>query len=76
MTVLIRGHWAPRIEVPAYRFSVALHEPKVVPGALNGLARWVVLMIALSIVNYGYPIGRLAALDNTSVPIVPMLGTP
>jgi len=44
--------------------------------ALNGLARWVVLMIALSIVNYGYPIGRLAALDNTSVPIVPMLGTP
>ena len=76
MTVLIRGHWAPRIEVPAYRFSVALHEPKVVPGALNGLARWVVLMIALSFVNYGYPIGRLAALDNTSVPVVPMRGAP
>lgn len=76
MTVLIRGHWAPRIEVPAYRFSVALHEPKVIPVALNGLALWVVLMIGLKIINYGYPIGQLAALDNTSVPVVPMRGAP
>ncbi|MEI9982664.1 MAG: cbb3-type cytochrome c oxidase subunit I [Aliidongia sp.] len=70
LTVLIRGHRAPRLVPPTYRFSAALHETKRMPVALNGLGLWLALMISLTIVNYGYPIAQLMALDNTSVPAI------
>ncbi|GGF20609.1 cytochrome c oxidase subunit 1 [Aliidongia dinghuensis] len=70
IVILVRGHLAPRVTPPTYRFSVALHEPKVMPAALNGFALWAALMIGLTIANYGYPIAQLAALNNTSVPAV------
>ncbi len=70
ITVLVRGQRAPRVEPGAYRFSVAVHEPQRVPAALNGFALWVGLMIALTVVNYGFPIARLLALPGTAVPAV------
>jgi cytochrome c oxidase subunit 1 len=33
-------------------------------------------MIGLSILNYGYPISQLIALKQTSVPAIPIGGTP
>jgi cytochrome c oxidase subunit 1 len=68
--VLVRGHRAQRTVPPAYRFSRALHEATTMPVALNGLALWLALMISLTVVNYGYPIAQLMALDNTSVPAI------
>ena len=41
-----------------------------VPLALNSYAIWVMLMIALTVTNYGYPILALAAHRDTSVPAV------
>jgi cytochrome c oxidase subunit 1 len=70
ITVLIRGHRARPVEAPVYRFSRALHEAKTMPAALNGLALWLALMISLTVVNYGYPIAQLMALDDTSVPAI------
>ncbi len=70
ITVLVRGHRAPRTVPPAYRFSRALHEATTMPVALNGLALWLALMISLTVVNYGYPIAQLMALDDTSVPAI------
>jgi cytochrome c oxidase subunit I len=55
-----------------YRFSVAVHAPASVPVALNGFALWVGLMIALTLVNYGFPIAQLALLEGTSVPVIPV----
>lgn len=69
-TVLIRGHLAERADPGVYRFSVTVHEPVRLPAALNGFALWLVLMIGLTVVNYGYPIAQLMALKNTSVPAV------
>ncbi len=62
--VLIRGHRAPQAEPGEYRFSVAVHEPVRVPVALNGFALWLTLMIGLTVVNYGYPIAQLLALQG------------
>ncbi|MBN9560658.1 MAG: b(o/a)3-type cytochrome-c oxidase subunit 1 [Alphaproteobacteria bacterium] len=70
--VLIRGQLAPRVDAGPYRFSVAVHEPRRVPAALNGFPLWLALMIGLTVVNYGFPIANLAALSNTAVPIVPV----
>jgi cytochrome c oxidase subunit I len=68
--VLIRGHRAAQTDPGAYRFSVAVHEPVRVPVALNGFALWLTLMIALTVINYGYPIVQLVALKGNAVPAV------
>jgi cytochrome c oxidase subunit 1 len=68
--VLIRGHRAPQMNPGEYRFSVAVHEPVRVPVALNGFALWLTLMIGLTVVNYGYPIAQLLALNGNAVPAV------
>ena len=70
LTVLIRGLRAPRVEHSVYRFSVAVHEPKSVPVALNGFALWVGLMVVLTAVNYGFPIARLLSMPGTNVPAI------
>jgi cytochrome c oxidase subunit 1 len=57
-------------EPAPFTFSVALHPGARVPAALNGFALWVGMMIALTVVNYGFPIAQLASLPDTSVPAV------
>ena len=40
--------------------------------ALNSFALWLVLMIGLTLVNYGFPIAQLLARSDTAVPAVPI----
>ncbi len=70
LAVLVRGQRARRVGPGEYRFSVAVHATGRVPAALNGFGLWVGLMIALTVVNYGFPIAHLLALPETSVPVV------
>jgi cytochrome c oxidase subunit I len=70
--VLIQGHRGERIAPEEYRFSTPVHEPHTLPVALNSFALWVVLMIALTITNYGYPIAQAIANNGTSVPAIPI----
>jgi cytochrome c oxidase subunit 1 len=53
-----------------FTFSLPVHGPVRAPAALNSFAIWVALMIALTVVNYGFPIAQLAMLEGTSVPAV------
>ena len=55
-----------------FTFSVAVHAPAKVPLALNGFGIWVALMVALTVVNYGFPIAQLALLSDASVPVIPV----
>jgi cytochrome c oxidase subunit I len=57
-----------------FRFSEAIHTPSHTPVALNTFALWVAMMIALTLVNYGWPIAQLAALEQASVPVIPVGG--
>jgi len=70
LTVLARGHRARRVDPGEYRFSVAVHQPRTMPAALNGFGLWVSLMLALTVINYGFPIVHLMARPDTSVPVV------
>ena len=70
LIVLMRGHRAVVVQPGEYRFSVAAHQPRTVPAALNGFGLWVSLMVALTVINYGFPIVHLLSLPNTSVPAV------
>ncbi|HKU01118.1 MAG TPA: cbb3-type cytochrome c oxidase subunit I, partial [Paraburkholderia sp.] len=73
--VLLQGHRSAAQAPEEYRFSAPVHESPVLPAALNGFALWLVLMIALTITNYGYPIAQLLATPNTAVPAIP-IGAP
>ena len=55
-----------------FTFSVAVHMPRHIPAALNGFGIWVALMVALTVVNYGFPIAQLAMMKGTSVPAIPV----
>jgi cytochrome c oxidase subunit 1 len=58
--------------VEPYTFSRAVHEGARVPRALNGFGLWIAMMIALTLVNYGYPIVQLASLKQAYVPVIPI----
>jgi cytochrome c oxidase subunit 1 len=70
LIVLIRGQRAPRTEAAPYRFSVAVHPPVRVPAVLNGFGLWLLLMIGLTLTNYGFPIAALVARQDTAVPAI------
>ena len=60
--------------VPEFRFSKAVHPGTKPPAVLNSLGLWVAMMIALTVVNYGYPIVQLLMTPEASVPIIPVGG--
>src|SRR5271155_4757542 len=70
LVVLARGQTALRIEAAASRFSAALRPPRALPPALNGFGLWLGLMVALTIVNYGFPIAHSLATPGTAVPAI------
>lgn len=76
LLVLLRGHRSAAVALPEFRFAQPVHATGRLPIALNSYALWLVLMIGVSILNYGYPIAQLLALKETSVPAVPVGGTP
>jgi len=57
-----------------FTFSVPAHAAERTPALLNTFGLWVGMMIALTIVNYGYPIVQLASLPGTAVPAVSIGG--
>lgn len=60
------------LPVKAYSFSLAVHPGERTPRVLNGLGLWVAMMIALTVVNYGFPIYQLARTQQAYVPIIPI----
>lgn len=70
--VLLQGHRSEAAAPEEYRFSKPVHEPATLPVALNSFGLWIVLMIALTITNYGYPIAQLLATPETAVPAIPI----
>ncbi|CAM2152659.1 B(O/a)3-type cytochrome-c oxidase subunit 1 [Pararobbsia alpina] len=68
--ILIGAHRSPRVEIEPFQFAKPVHESASLPVALNSFALWLTLMIALTVVNYGYPIGQLLFRSDTSVPAI------
>jgi cytochrome c oxidase subunit 1 len=68
--ILARGHRAPAAEPETYRFSAAVREPRSLPAPLNGFGLWLGLMVALTVVNYGFPIAHAIATPGTAVPAI------
>ena len=57
-----------------FTWSALAHAGERTPALLNTFGLWVGMMIALTIVNYGYPIVQLASLPGTAVPAISVGG--
>ena len=66
--VLIASHRSPVASVAPLKFSLAVYPPRFLPPSLNGFRVWVLLVLALTIANYGYPLAQFLFLKNTGVP--------
>jgi cytochrome c oxidase subunit 1 len=69
IVVLLRSQGGQEPEVGALRFSKALDDASPLPRALNSLGVWFGLMVALTVVNYGYPIAQSFYLQHNRVPV-------
>lgn len=67
--ILATARGKPAATALPYTFSTPVHAGPV-PKALNGFTLWIALMVALTVVNYGFPIVQLAMIEETSVPVV------
>ena len=66
--VLITSHRAPAAAVTPLQFSLALNPPRRLPPSLNSFGIWALLVLALTIANYGYPLAQFVFLNRTTVP--------
>jgi cytochrome c oxidase subunit 1 len=62
--VLVASHRTRATAGPPLAFSLAVHPPRSLPASLNGFGVWMLLVIALTVVNYGYPIVQSLMLKN------------
>jgi cytochrome c oxidase subunit 1 len=70
--VLIASHRAAIAPVPPLTLSLAVNPPRILPASLNGFRVWVLLVVALTISNYGYPVAQSLLLKDTGVAAYPV----
>jgi cytochrome c oxidase subunit I len=67
--VLFRSSVAPKSEaIPPIRYALAVNPPATVPPLLNSFGLWNVILLALVLISYGYPIGQFFFLHNQDAP--------
>ena len=66
--VLLASHLGPVAAGAPLRFSLAVHPPRRLPASLNGFGIWMLLVAALTVANYGFPLAQSLFLDSTGVP--------
>ena len=76
IVILARSHGGEKAEIGLLRYARALDEASPLPRALNSLGVWAGLMIALTVVNYGYPIAQGFFLEHNKAPIQSVLRAP
>jgi cytochrome c oxidase subunit 1 len=67
--VLVRSSFAAAAEsVSPIRYALAVNPSATVHPLLNGFVFWNVLLLALMLICYGYPIGQFFFLHNQDAP--------
>jgi len=68
IVILLRSQGGEKADAGALTYARALDDASPVPRTLNGLGVWFGLMVALTIINYGYPIAQSFFLQHNTVP--------
>jgi cytochrome c oxidase subunit I len=67
--ILLASHRRPLGSVPPLTFALALSPPRRLPASLNSFAVWMLLVVGLTVANYGYPIAQFLLQPGGGVPI-------
>ena len=67
IVILLRSQRGEKAEAGPLTYARALDDRSPVPRTLNGLGVWFGLMVALTLVNYGYPIAQSFFLQHNTV---------
>jgi cytochrome c oxidase subunit 1 len=70
--ILVASQWSRVATAAPLTFALAVHPPRTLPASLNSFRGWVLLVVALTIANYGYPVTQALLLGNTGVPGYPV----
>jgi cytochrome c oxidase subunit I len=70
--VLLASHRGPVVSIPPLTFSLAVNPPRSLPPSLNGFWIWILLVVALTVANYGYPLAQFTFLQGAGVPAFPV----
>ena len=70
--VLLASHRGPAAAISPLKFSLAVNPPRRLPKSLNSFGVWALLVLALTVANYGYPLAQFLFLNNTGVPAFPV----
>jgi cytochrome c oxidase subunit 1 len=65
--LLLASHRRPVAAIPPLTFSLALRPPRSLPASLNSFGVWALLVVALTVTNYGYPIAQSLLLPSAGV---------
>jgi cytochrome c oxidase subunit 1 len=76
IVILLRSQAGVKVQPGAFKYARALDDAMPLPRALNGLGIWAGLMVALTLVNYGYPIAQSFFLQHHTVPAHSVQRTP
>jgi cytochrome c oxidase subunit 1 len=68
LIILVRSARGARAQAEPLNYALGMDRNVPLPRALNSFGVWVVLMVALTVVNYGYPIAQHFFLKNAAVP--------
>jgi cytochrome c oxidase subunit I len=66
--VLLASHRGLATAISPLKFSLALYPPRRLPQSLNSFGIWALLVLALTVANYGYPLAQFIFLNRTGVP--------
>jgi len=76
IVILLRSQNGEKVQAGPLTYSRALDDALPLPRSLNSLGVWAGLMIALTVVNYGYPIAQSIFLQHNNVPAQSVLRAP
>ena len=70
--VLLASHRGTAAAISPLQFSLAVHPPRRLPKSLNSFGIWALLVLALTVANYGYPLAQFVFLGKSAVPAFPV----
>jgi cytochrome c oxidase subunit 1 len=70
--VLLASHRGAAGAISPLKFSLAINPPRRLPKSLNSFGVWALLVLALTVANYGYPLAQFVFLNKTAMPAFPV----
>jgi cytochrome c oxidase subunit 1 len=70
--ILLASHRGAASIIPPLKFSLAVVPPRRLPKSLNSFGVWALLVLALTVANYGYPLAQFIFLNKSAVSAFPV----